>query len=184
MAERGWRSCLWMAIALAACANLAAGQPPDTAEQEPGYRLVLVRHAEKMRGPDPGLNETGRARAQFLAHWLAEDAIQAIWTSDYKRTRQTAQALAERLSLDTRIYDPTDQQALVDLLRSEGTNALVVGHSNTLPELAGLLCGCPVPELSEADYERGWQLVTAGGSTTLSELDFRELWTDRTAISD
>lgn len=184
MAERRGRFFLWMTIALAACASVSAGQAPDTAEPEPGYRLVLVRHAEKMRGPDPGLTEAGRARAQFLAQWLAQDQIQAIWSSDYKRTRQTAQALAERLSLDTRIYDPTDQQALVDLLRTEATNALVVGHSNSLPELAGLLCGCPVPELSEADYERGWQLVTAEGSTTLSELDFRELWTDRPAVSD
>jgi broad specificity phosphatase PhoE len=184
MAEQRWRSCLWGAIALAACACLAAGQPPDAAEREPGYRLVLVRHAEKMRGQDPGLTEAGRARAQFLAHWLAKDGPQAIWTSDYKRTRQTAQALAERLSLEIRIYDPANQQTLVDLLRKEGINALVVGHSNTIPELAGLLCGCPVPELSEADYERGWQLVMARGSTTLRELDFRELWTDRSAVSD
>lgn len=184
MAERRGHFCLWMVLALAACASLAAGQQPDAAEPEPGYRLVLVRHAEKMRGPDPGLTEAGRARAQFLAHWLAEDDIQAIWTSDYERTRQTAQALAERLSLDTRIYDAADQQALAEQLRAERISAMVVGHSNTIPELAGLLCGCPVPELSEADYERGWELVTAGGSTTLSELDFRELWADRSTVSD
>lgn len=184
MAERRWHSCLWVAISLAACASVTAGQAPDAVEPESGYRLVLVRHAEKMRGPDPSLTEAGRARAQFLAHWLAESEIQAIWTSDFKRTRQTARALAERLTLDIRVYDPADQNALVGLLRAEGINALVVGHSNTLPDLAGLLCGCPVPELQETDYERGWQLVTAEGSTTLSELDFRELWTDRSAVSD
>jgi probable phosphoglycerate mutase len=69
--------------------------------------LFLIRHALPVRidegaaeGPaDPHLAEVGRAQAEALAEWLADDAIDAIWSSPMVRARETVAPVAERLGL-------------------------------------------------------------------------------------
>ena len=125
-------------------------------ESNDTYTLYLVRHAEKQLSSDhdPDLNNAGKIRSHQLADWLQNKNIKDIWSSDYKRTRDTAKPLVTSLGIDLKIYDPGDQTVLVKKLTSSRNTALIVGHSNTIPDLARLLCDCSVADMADSEYER------------------------------
>jgi phosphohistidine phosphatase SixA len=120
------------------------------------YTLYLVRHAEKQvdGGKDPALTEQGKHRSEQLAAWFLDKDINEVWSSDYKRTRDTAGPLLSALDLNLTHYDPRKLPVLVKKLQASRNNAVVVGHSNTTPELAGLLCECVIPDMDESEYDR------------------------------
>lgn len=124
--------------------------------QSNDYTLYLVRHAEKQADDsrDPVLTEVGRQRSLKLANWLADKNIADVWSSDYIRTRDTAAPLTSSLGLTLNIYDPRDQSMLAGQLSERRHNALIVGHSNTIPELARLLCHCTISDMDDTEYER------------------------------
>jgi broad specificity phosphatase PhoE len=99
--------------------------------------VVIVRHAEKEAagGADPSLSAAGRARAEALARMLASTGITRVFTSEFKRTQQTAAPLAEALHITSNVVAGKDIAALVSQLREGQGNALVVGHSDTVPAL-------------------------------------------------
>ena len=117
--------------------------------------VFLVRHAEKtMEKTDPGLTEAGQARAIALAERLEGEGITHIHSSDYIRTRDTAAPLAERLGLKVEIYDAGDLPSIAEKLKAIPGRHLVVGHSNTTPQLTELLGGdggTPIVEATEYD---------------------------------
>jgi len=121
-----------------------------------GYTLYLIRHAEKQQdgSHDPELTEAGKNRSRRLAKWFLDKDITDIWSSDYRRTRDTAMPLLIQLGLELSIYDPRDQATLVRNLLDRQHNALIVGHSNTIPELARLLCGCTISDMGELEHDR------------------------------
>ena len=63
-------------------ASIASAQPV----------VVIVRHGEKVTngGTDPDLSSAGRARADALARILKDSGITAIFTTEFKRTQETA----------------------------------------------------------------------------------------------
>jgi phosphohistidine phosphatase SixA len=140
--------------------------------------VYLVRHAEKASGgkdgdKDPGLTEAGRARALALARTLGDAGIGAIHSTDFKRTRQTAAPLAERLGIAVRTYDWDELQALSAAMRAAGGRHLVVGHSDTTPELVGLLGGEPGPAIDEpSEYDRLY-IVTIGPDGAVASVMLR-----------
>ncbi len=62
--------------------------------------LLLIRHAlpirrEDVEGPaDPELSEAGRDQAMHLANWLADERLDAVYSSPMQRARETAAPLA------------------------------------------------------------------------------------------
>lgn len=108
--------------------------------------LYLVRHAEKTaEAQDPGLTVAGKERAETLARLLAPKNIRAIWSTPYRRTLLTAEPLRAQTQLPVQTYRNLD--SLATALRTAGKNALVVGHSNTTPDLARKLGVSPSMEL-------------------------------------
>jgi phosphohistidine phosphatase SixA len=104
-------------------------------------QIFLVRHAEKSTNDprDPDLSPAGKERAEKLKYHLAEAGITAIYTTDYKRTQQTVQPLAEALGIEPIIY-ATDLIDITQILQDHSSgNVLVAGHSNTTPKLANKL---------------------------------------------
>lgn len=143
------------ALALAACQAI-----PIAA----GGTAYLVRHAEKVTGDavmqiedprDPPLTSAGQARAEALADRLADAGITQIWSTDTTRTRDTAAPLAERLGIAVQLYDPFDLESFAAQLKTDpDVTVLVIGHSNTTPQLAealGAEPGTPIVEATEYD---------------------------------
>ncbi len=139
-------------------AALAFSVQPATAEPT----IFLVRHAEKAQGgdtKDPELSEQGRARAQSLANALKDAGITAIYATEFKRTQQTAEPLASSAKINVTTVPANETPALVAKLQATEGNALVVGHSNTIPEIAKALGASIVFALNESDYDDLFVLV-------------------------
>ncbi|RZS95990.1 phosphoglycerate mutase family protein [Cecembia calidifontis] len=125
-------------------------------KQEP-KTIFLVRHAEKqLVGDDPQLSVAGTVRAKKLAQILADQKIQHIFSTDFIRTKATAQPLIEAQSgLSIEIYDVKKHDDLVKELRQRKGNALVIGHSNTIHHVANYFVqeGDKFPELEDIEYD-------------------------------
>lgn len=122
--------------------------------------IYLTRHAEKAAtGTDPDLTAEGRTRAQNIAAALKKSGITHIYSTDYLRTRQTAQPLVDVLSVPVQIYDPTQLATFAEQLKALPGNTLVVGHSDTTPELIRQLGGDTVPAIAETEFDRLYQVA-------------------------
>lgn len=143
-------------LLLAACAS-----GPDTT-------LYLVRHAEKTAiANDPALTPEGEARAEALADRLEMADLTAIYSTDTTRTKATAEPIAKRLLLPIFIYDGRALEGLADDVKGQTGQILIVGHSNTTPDLARLLGGDPVSEIDEAgEYDRLYVITIEDGEVS------------------
>ena len=116
--------------------------------------VMIVRHAEKAsrEGDDPSLSEAGRARAETLLRMLRDSEISAIFTTEFKRTKETAAPTAIALKITPTVVRATETATLAAKLREVHGNALVVAHGNTIPDLIRAL-GIAVPvSIPENDY--------------------------------
>ena len=121
--------------------------------------IFLVRHAEKGTGNDPALTKAGRARAESLATMLKNAGISAIYTSEVKRTQQTAAPAAKAFHIESTIIPADDRAALVAKLRSSSGNVLVVGHSNTIPEIIKALGVTTPVTIADNDFDNLFLVV-------------------------
>jgi broad specificity phosphatase PhoE len=142
------------------CAALAAASLlPGLAAAEPSA-IYLVRHGEKLTGSsDPELSPQGQARARAIAAILHRAGITAIFSTPTLRTRQTAAPLAQQTGLTVQAYEPGTPKALVEKVRGLSGAVVVVGHSNTLPELVKLFGGAPGAEIADDEFDRLYQLL-------------------------
>jgi broad specificity phosphatase PhoE len=115
---------------------------------------IVVRHAEKdtTGGANPDLSPAGRARAEALARIVAQAGITRVFTSEIKRTQQTAAPVVEALHITPKVVPGKDVAALVSQLRSGQGNALVVGHSDTVPALLRALGLDQLVTIADQDY--------------------------------
>lgn len=117
--------------------------------------VYLVRHAEKADGSaDPPLSTDGQVRAQTLAHVLSDAGIDAILVSNFVRTQQTAAPLAAALGVSPVQYQ--DSQGVAETIFKEnvGGRILVVGHSNTVDDIASALGARNLSDLNEGHFDR------------------------------
>lgn len=136
--------------------------------------IILVRHAEKAQAPanDPSLSNAGRRRGQQLAFTLADAAVNAIYVSEYRRTRETAEALAYRLQVSPEEIKASDTASLVALIRQHQTGSvLVVGHSDTLPAIISALGG-PVVQIAEKQFDNLFFLTLAPNLVSFARLHY------------
>jgi len=144
----------------------------NTGSEQLPLVVYLVRHGEKVdQSKDPELSAPGKHRAEELANVLRSAKIEYVHSSDFIRTRETAQPTANKFGLTTEIYNPRDLEALVRKMRDIGGIHLVVGHSNTTPKMAALLGGDPVSNINEADeFDRLYIIMSDGNGNTNSTL--------------
>lgn len=139
--------------------------------------VFIVRHAEKNLHvkEDPPLTRRGRQRAQDLARALRSLTLKAVYVTEYRRTRQTAQPTAEEFRLSPVQVKAGATQTLVHLLRAHPQDdVLVVGHSDTIPELLKTLgvADGPKDELSSQDYDNLFVVDLASASAMLHWLHY------------
>src|SRR3546814_3012742 len=134
-----------------------------------------LRHAEKVDdgSRDPSLTDAGRARAHALAELLRSRDVVAVYATDFRRTRDTAEPTAAVHDLSIISYDAeAPAEAVAERLRrahATGT-VLVVGHSNTVPGIVSALCGCEVAPSDESDYGNMFEVrLRDGAAPVLSQ---------------
>src|SRR5687768_5460755 len=152
---------------LAAAALMGLGlQPRPAAIAAPPTVVLLVRHAEKAAQPaqDPPLTEGGSARARALVAVARDAGVKAIISTQFLRTRNTAEPTATALSLTPEIVQagglPQHAKAVAEqVMKHAGGTVLVVGHSNTIPAIVGAL-GAPQPrDLCDSEYDQLFVVV-------------------------
>src|SRR6184192_1486484 len=135
--------------------------------------VVIVRHAEKAAngGSDPDLSSAGRARADELARILKDSGITAIFTSEFKRTQETAAPTATSIGVTATVVPAKDTAALVAKLHQLNGNALVVGHGDTIPNIVKALgINSPI-NIPDGDYSE-LLVVTLGDKPQLFRLHY------------
>lgn len=114
-------------------------------DREDTTTYYLIRHAEKDRtdstDQNPHLNEAGKARAERWAEILNEVSFDAVYASDFNRTRETAQPLATKNNQTIQTYDVNNLYDQQFKTNTTGKTVLVVGHSNTTPRFANKILG-------------------------------------------
>ena len=104
----------------------------------------LIRHAEKdrsIKGDDPGLTEKGFKRAENWAIIFEQTPLDFVYSTDYKRTQQTASPTATSKDLTINSYDPRNLFDEKFKIETKGKTALIVGHSNTTPAFVNTVLG-------------------------------------------
>ncbi|MEQ9424794.1 MAG: phosphoglycerate mutase family protein [Cyclobacteriaceae bacterium] len=142
--------------------------------QEPSV-IFLVRHAETVFSDDPDrdLNAAGRDRAELLKRTLQSAGITEVYSTDRKRTINTAKPLADLLGLEIAPYDGRDLEAFAKELKLKTGRILISGHSNTTPELVNLLggdAGDPINE--QTQFDRIYVLHLNGDQVTTTLLKY------------
>jgi phosphohistidine phosphatase SixA len=160
---RRWQLCgLVCLAALILVSSLCWGRSVTT--------VVLVRHAEKVVGPNPVLTAEGRQRAEALVEVVSRAPVSAVYATNLCRTALTAEPLALELGVPIAVQTVSDAggleecgltaplthlpegidsaDALADaiLAAHRGQVVVAVGHSNTVPALAealGIASLCP-----------------------------------------
>ncbi len=139
----------------------------------PVTTVVLVRHAEKGTEPkaDPPLTEAGAARAAVLPDALDGLMPDAVLSTNFDRTRSTAEPVARRFGLEVQLVDigATDVAATLKE-RYRGKTVLVVGHSNTVPPIVAALGAAQPLPICEGEYDRLFIVrLPADGAATVEE---------------
>lgn len=153
--------------------TMAAVMVPMLAEAQ---MVILVRHAERAdggagtaaamtSGNDPELSDVGKARAQKLASMLSDAGIVAIYTTEFRRTKDTAAPLAARIGVTPEVVTSKDPSTVASKIKGHAKGAvLVVGHSNTIPQIIKAIGGSVVT-VGDDEYDSLF-FVAANGTTT------------------
>lgn len=132
--------CLVFAV-LMGCAGAPEG-PALSVQSPPGTEttVIILRHAGRdmyLDVPDPELPWEGRRRAKELAEVLGDKGVTAIYCSDLKRNRETAQPLADRVGLKLNLVDTSRlsrpqklARELLDEFLTKHTGGVVVWIGN------------------------------------------------------
>ena len=128
-------------------------------ESEDVTNYYFIRHAEKdlsnKTDRDPALTAQGIERSKGWATYFADKEIDMIYSSPYKRTRQTAAPIATSLELPVEEYDPRKLYDEAFQKATTGKNVVVVGHSNTTPVFVNKILGKDTyPWLDESIYNK------------------------------
>ena len=138
--------------------------------------VVLVRHAEKVdESDDPLLSAAGKARARKLARDLRTAGVTSIYVTQYKRTALTAAPLAVATGLKPIVVQADARQELVDRMRKDNANevVLVVGHSDSVPDLLRLLGHREAVTIASAEYDNLFVVIPGkGGPPTVLRLRY------------
>lgn len=135
--------------------------------------IFVVRHAEKATsgGNDPDLSPAGQKRAEALARILKDSGITAIFTTEFKRTQETAAPTARELNIAPTIIPANDGAQLIAKLNALTGNALVVGHGNSIPDLVKALKIAVPVNIPENDYSELF-VITLGDQPQLVRLHY------------
>ena len=134
----------------------------------------LIRHAEKDRSDktnrNPELTEEGLQRAENWAKHFKDLKFDAVYSTDYNRTKQTAMPTATANNVELQFYNPSDIKIEEFIKNTKGKTVLIVGHSNTTPKFANGLLGEEKYEDIADDNNANLYIVTITKNGKTSQL--------------
>ncbi|HEX5724170.1 MAG TPA: phosphoglycerate mutase family protein [Longimicrobiaceae bacterium] len=162
-------------VLLIGTAAVLAALPVRPADAQAPTVVVVVRHAEKVSADpsdrDPALTPVGEARARDLAAALASAGVDAILTTEFRRTQLTARPLADALGLTpevVRAASANHPASVAEAVRRHaGHTVVVVGHSNTVPAIIAALGGPRLADICDSEHANLFVLVLNGTSAEL-----------------
>lgn len=139
-------------------------------------QLYIVRHGEKeaptadmqSKKNDPALSAEGRYRMVYLGKKLSSKKIKYIYSTNFNRTRETAGILNNFIITQPVMTYPASLDSLDsfigDLKKIKKGNILIVGHSNTIDDIANRLCKSKVvdSDIPETDYNNLFIITRKG----------------------
>jgi len=138
--------------------------------------VILVRHAEKAGATgDVPLSEAGTARAQELARMLTDTGVKAIFVTQFVRTQQTAAPVARATGLAPLVVPATPdyaKQIAARVAEHPGETLLVIGHSNTTPDVIRQLGIAEAPSIAETEYDNLFIVTLTDGAAKLTRLRY------------
>lgn len=157
---------LFVLIALLSC----------TPEETTTY--YLIRHAEKVRtdatNRNPDLNEAGKKRAANWAGYFKNITLDALYSTNYNRTLQTATPTAAQKKLPILQYDPRKMYTEDFVTATKGKTVLIVGHSNTTPVFANKILGKEQYKNMDDHDNASLYIVTVVGTKRTSRIEVLE----------
>lgn len=144
--------------------------------------IIVVRHAEKATDDpkDPGLSEQGQARANRLADILRDANLKAVYSTQYKRTQLTGTPAAAMNGLQVQVREvnkQNDKTYVDDLIKEikkkhNGETVLIVGHSNTVPEIVKTITGKDIAPIGENEFDQMY-IITVGKKPRLVSITYK-----------
>jgi broad specificity phosphatase PhoE len=138
----------------------------------------FIRHAEKQRGDatdrNPHLTFDGYKRADNWKKVFEYVPLNAVYSTDYNRTKETAKPTADAKSLPILLYDPSKMYSESFQFNTKGKHVLVVGHSNTTPAFVNKILGINKYKQIEDDNNSNLYIVTVidgKASATVLKID-------------
>jgi broad specificity phosphatase PhoE len=137
--------------------------------------VFIVRHAEQgLDGEDPPLTEAGHQRAVRLPSVLRDAGIRVIYTSETRRTIQTAEPAAKALAVESRIVPRREIDALVSRLAAHHAQdrVLIISHSQTIPMLLKALGHTGEMVVNRDEYDSMFVVIPRPGGPVVLRLHF------------
>ena len=138
------------------------------------FTIYLIRHSEKdlvSENPsDPPLTKCGIKRTDYLRSFFEDIDIESVYSTNYIRTKNTAMPIASLKKTRIQYYESDYPKVFSEFLLDLKQNSLVVGHSNTIPILAGLFSGEDVDPIDEKTYNRIYKIVISKDKRKLFKL--------------
>ena len=169
-------------ILIIACLILALGVSHPSADtrivpcEGPVTTIIVVRHADRA-GTADSLSTAGVERAHDLAQAAKMAKLQAIYVTDTRRSRDTAAPAAAMAHVTPEVYEAKGYEALIKRILKDhaGGSVLIVGHSNTVPDIIRAAGGPEVDAIGENEYT-GLYVVAVTGTpicgATLVQLQY------------
>ena len=139
--------------------------------QQSTTTYYFIRHAEKVdNSQNPDLSEIGLERANLWNKIFSEVGFDEIYSTDYKRTTQTASPTATAKNIQIKLYNP--KTTAIDSFKKEtlGKKVLIVGHSNTTPNFVNQIINQKIYADIEDTRFGNLYIVTVNGDTITHQL--------------
>ena len=152
-------SVLLLALLILSSCNSSKQDKKD--DEDRMTTFYFIRHAEKRtdQGNDPELTEKGAERAAQWVNYFFLKELDVVLSSDFERTRATAEPLATSKKMNIITYDAKTLTGAELLKKYKGKTVALFGHSNTINEYTNQFQNDSIyAPLNDADYDHYFQV--------------------------
>lgn len=154
-----------------------ASERTDLRTKQPELTWLIVRHADR-DGSNDVLTADGHERAKQLATLTKVLRVSAVYSTDLRRTRDTAQPTADALQLPIQTYQQPSTDWLNQVRNANPAGVvLVVAHSNTVGIIVSELTGAEPFEIAHDQFDLLYIVKEQGDAVTSVQLNYGSLKT-------